>query len=222
MYKLGTLKDLEGKYKNREFIVLGAGSTIKEFKSEIEAFIKDKNLISIGINNVSTQIVPDLHLWTNNKRLKRFCRSIKPQSELLLGSNIKVTTTEYVEEVIGNFAFFRIDYIDNFGYVGQDPERGILKGEFRTAGLLAIRIACYLGSKTVYVAGMDGYTLNYNGDQHCYGFGPTDSQDEKYCQEKDEIVKKQLDKFYWAHMNVKIITPTVFEEFYDKDILCKY
>jgi hypothetical protein len=124
--------------------------------------------------------------------------------------------------------------------------RGVIYGRFKTTGCHAIFLAFCNGAKEITIAGMDGYGFyskeqlkegEINGliGQHCYGKGFTNFKNRpkkgatirgKNKQEiydnfvyNDIIVNKVLFAMKKHGVNFKIITPTVFKDFYDPKIL---
>jgi hypothetical protein len=119
---------------------------------------------------------------------------------------------------------------------------GVFMGYIKTTGIMAIFYAHVNEASTINIVGMDGYTFHsekeLNGgkvSQHCYGKGHTDyiynkeninKYQKKYekgyenYQKKDKQIYnilKQLKK--QVGINFKILTPTVYSEFYDSSIL---
>ncbi len=210
------MKSLHKKFRGRTFLVVGAGSSLLRHKEAI----CNLDALTIGINNMTSILVPDFHLWTNNKRYRDFGGSINPKSRILLGNGI-------VKKQIRKFGHSPtiINYEDRPG-CNVKISKHVISGYFRTAGCLAIALASYMGAGKILVAGMDGYTfidkstLDANqGAQHVYGEGHTDNNDWEECVKKDEIVRDALRDLRKV-VKFEIITPTVFKDFYNEDILC--
>lgn len=198
---------LENKYINYNFLIIGAGSTIKEYKENINKIYEDENTISIGINNMVDYFIPTFHLWTNTVRFKTFGKNIRSESKVLIGQNIK----KDIVNKIYPYDYYRVNYIDKKG-TQLKYKNGKIQGYFRTAGCLAIYLAYLMGANKIQIVGMDGYTLNK--DQHCYGQGMTDGNTWEQCKEKDQIVYNVLKDINKFNINFEILTPTVFEQFY--------
>ena len=62
MRKLAECIDCE---KGGNFLIVGAGGTLKEHAGAIKSFIDQSNSSTIGINYMTEFCVPDYHLWTN-------------------------------------------------------------------------------------------------------------------------------------------------------------
>ena len=203
------MKSLINRHAGAEFMVIGAGSTVKHFQNGIARVIEEKKLITIGINNITGCFVPYYHLWTNNGRLKEFLPNINHKSRILLGNSIRETLTGKVGK------YEEIKYADaplqRYKY---DPKQQNVRGHFRTAGNLAIYLSWLMGASMVYCVGFDGYGLKYGGSQHCYGEGMTDGDDVEYQLEKDSIVQGILDRLSGEGVDFSIMTPTVFKNHY--------
>jgi len=168
----------------RDCIIIGAGSTVKAYHEQIKRFIQKNNLVVFGVNNIADYFIPDYHIWTNEKRYRDFNKNINPKS--------KIITTEKLKNKFN---------IQDCEIVTDDINR------WRTAGLRCIQYCHDMGYNKIFVAGMDGYTLNYNGDQHCYGQGCTDSDDFDYELKKDFAIQKNINEM---GIKFKIITPTIY------------
>lgn len=221
---IGNFSQLVESQKGRSFLIFGAASVVKDYKSQITAFIKKSNALTIGINKMTHIYVPDYHVWGNNQRLRDFGDCIKPSSTVIFGSGLK-------EEVKNKWDvdYYNLDYHDysfesnvggGFKYIN-----GKVFGSFRTFGNTAIYLAHLMGAKHVYCVGISGYAQPYKGDQHCYGKGLTDlngnkgkAQDMEYEAKKDAIVYESLKELRKV-VNFSIITPTTFKDLYNGDIL---
>jgi len=213
-----TIEYLLGSEKGRSAVVLGAGATIKEYKKQIDKFIKRTNSFIIGINNVVDLWVPDYHVWTNNQRFRDFGQHIKEESTVLLGSNISI---KVVNSILKEIDYIILNRVDREG-VSIKYKNGTIYGYFRTAGCLSIMIASLLGADEINVVGMDGYTLHSREDvqsgkksQHCYGEGFTDTATWETCIEKDKIIYNSLQNIRNYGVDFKILTPTKYRRFYD-------
>lgn len=203
-----------------KIIIIGSGNTLAEYHDSIENFIRDKKCVSIGINNMTNFIIPDYHLWTNKKQFSIFAgNSIKKKSRLLLGCGIhKKLVNKYY-----NGKYERIDYKDDDEI---NINKNLIKGHYRTAGVLAIAIAYLMKAKKIYIVGMDGYTLyskkgikHGKNSQHCYGKGHTDEGTWEEGKKKDDLVNQNLEDLWEYGVRFSILTPTKFKKFSDPSIL---
>ncbi len=210
--RIGDINSLIGVDADRNFMIVGAGSTVKEFKDKINDFIVANDIITIGINKMTHILdkAPDYHMWTNNQRLRDFQECIMPESRLIFGNGIK-------EENKPDKDYYTVDYID-FAFVDrfQPPSLVVdeVQGSFRCCGHLALYMAKLMGAKKIYYVGADGYSLPYKGNQHCYGEGLTDSTDIEYEKAKDNVFNLCLHEIAKV-VDFEILTPTVHEEYYN-------
>jgi hypothetical protein len=212
-----TIKDLINKEKDKKFLILCTGSTVKEKKKEIDNFIEREKPILVGVNNLSGFWVPDYHIWTNNGRFRTFGKNINSKSTLLLGSNISL---KVISRIIGDRDYVILERVDREG-VPIDYRDGIIYGYHRTVGCVAITVSYLLGAKEINIIGMDGHTLNSYEDvrdgkkaHHFYDENYTPYSPEIRIK-KDNITKGVLQNLRNYGINFNIITPTVFKKFYD-------
>jgi hypothetical protein len=215
--------ELSGKYNGRTFVVIGAGKTLSIYKDKIEKFIKKNDAITIGVNNMTHVIPPEIHVWGNNQRLRDFGGCIKKGSTLIIGRRIK-------QEHLNKWNikdYYLLDYTEDFNKQTEKMSyvNGVVHGFYRTMGNMSIFLSYIMGASKIYVVGMDGYTLVHSGDQHCYGKGLTDLGDMKKNnsmadeKEKDDLIYNVLRNIRKLNFEFKIITPTIYEEFYDGSVL---
>lgn len=213
-----TIKDLINTRSGESALIIAAGSSVRKYRYEINTFISETKPFAIGINNITGFFIPDYHLWTNTKRFRTFGKNFCPESELLLGAGIHLKT---MREVLGSVNYTLIDFADMKEGVPIRYKNGKIYGFYRTAGNLAIMIAHLMGADEVNIVGMDGHTFHNYEDvksgkkkHHCY--------DEDYkpyskdiCIKKDKVVNGVLSSLRDYGIKLKILTPTVYEDFYD-------
>ena len=218
--------DCVGCEKGKSFLIIGAGGSLREYSDPIKKFIEKENAVTIGINKMTGFHIPDYHLWTNKQRWHDFGDCISSDSRLIFGAglNTKLINRHYQGEYI------QVDYTDSpertakQSGVGYDD--GVIYGNFRTAGCLAVVISHLFGAENIYIVGMDGYTLHDQKEvldgllnQHVYGNGSTDGATWEQCIYKDEQVDQALHEIKEYGVAFKILTPTKFTDFYDGTIL---
>ena len=207
--------------KGKSFLVIGAGGTLREYDKHIKAFIERERPVTIGINKMTEFHVPDYHLWTNKQRYRDFGSCISAKSRMMFGDGMpeKLIRKHYKGDYIV------VDYVDKArGCV--EYRDGVIYGQFRTAGSLAIMIGHLFGVKDIYVVGMDGYTLHGKEEveqgskhHHVYGKGFTDNATWQKCLEKDNLVYATLNTLDDYGIKFSILTPTKFEKYYDGSLL---
>ena len=217
---MNTIENLINKHKGRQALIITSGSSIKTYETGVKNFILEENPVVIGVNNITKFFIPDYHLWTNTQRFRTFGKDISDKSTLLLGAGIHL---KIMREVIGNMDYYLINFTDMKEGVPVGYKNGKILGFFRTAGCLSIMIAHLIGCKKISIVGMDGYSY-YKKDEllygekshHCYGTGFTDTSSWETCIEKDKLINKALYGLQNYGIKFKILTPTVYKEFYGK------
>jgi len=212
-----TIADLIGTHKGQKALVVCAGSTVKTYAENIIKFMEKEQPFVIGINNITHLFVPDYHLWVNTKRFRNFGKNSLTSSKLLLGKGIHIKT---IREVIGNMDYYLINFTDMKPGIPLGYGKGKILGFFRTGGNLAIMIAHLMGASEVNIVGMDGHTIHpYDlvksgaKPHHCYdeNYVPFDKD---LCIKKDEITTGVLKDLSNYGIKLRILTPTVYREFY--------
>lgn len=209
--------DLKGKH----VMIVGAGRTVVDYKDEILKYISDNDITTIGINLMTSFCIPDYHLWTNRQRYGTQYSCISDKSKLMFGENIS-------DELVRRHwkgDFERINY-KNESILPISYKDGIIYGNFRTAGILAIMIAHVKGASKIDIVGMDGFTFyskkeldNKEKSHHCYGSGYTDDADWEKCLGKDKMVDDGLHSMEDYGVNFRILTPTIFRDFYCQGVI---
>ena len=207
-----------GTAKGRNMMVVGAGGTLREYEKQIKSFIKNNDVMTIGINYMTEFCIPDYHLWTNQQRYRDLGWCISPSSKMMFGCGMPIKLIRKHHQ--GDY--ITVDYTKK-GADKVDYRDGKIYGNFRTAGSLAIMIAHLLGAENIYVVGMDGYTLHSQEElkkskknQHFYGKGYTDDSEWEKCLEKDNHVYAMLKKLESYGIAFKILTPTKFDRYYEE------
>lgn len=202
-------------------MIVGAGRTVIDYKNEILKYISDNNVITIGINLMTSLCIPDYHLWTNRQRYGTQYSCISDKSKLMFGENIsdKLVRRHWKGD------FERINY-KNKSTLPISYKDGVIYGNFRTAGILAVMIAYVKGASKIDIVGMDGFTLyskkeldDKEKSHHCYGSGYTDDADWEKCLRKDKMVSDGLYALKNYGVKFRILTLTKFENFYYQGVI---
>lgn len=226
--------------KGKHAVVLGGGSNIKKYWNKIENFIKGKNIVTIGCNHISDIYVPDIHFWGSGKRFKKYGHLTSKKSSVVFQSNFSRDTIKKYWK--GDYAIFDIEPVlwkygsdDKSSYQYQRccirRKKGVIYGCFCSAGSKAILLAYLNGAKKISVVGMDGYTFytkkslkEGDGSQNFYGRGMSSGFTYLYSRKVDWDIYKTLreicdfgKKKYG--FKFEIITPTIYEEFYNSKVL---
>jgi len=228
------------KIKDSHVLVIGSGPSIKKYWNKIENFINNNNLVIFGCNYVTNFIIPDYHFWGSTKRLKKYGKFINKKSVVVTSEHLpKNEIRKYWK---GKYKTFKI--VERRWKRGSENKEskeykrcrvyyknGKMFGCFYDISSEAIFYAYVQGASKITVVGNDGYTLYPEKDldqgkesQHCYGEGHTDGYTYQYCKRKDWDKYRTLNLLYKYGkkrygFGFKIITPTIYDRFYDSMIL---
>ena len=226
--------------REKHVLVLGTAPNVKKHWDKIEKFIKDNDIITIGCNNITGVTIPDIHFWGSTKRFRKFGMTTSKKSSVIFQNNFpKKTIRKYWKK---KYDIYNID--PRLWKYGSDDKssyeykrccmrekKGVMRGCFCSAGSKAIFWAHMQGATKIMVAGMDGYTYyskedleSKNKGQNFFGMGFTSCFSYFYNRKIDWDIYKTLRllKEYGSKkygFNFEIITPTIYEEFYNPDIL---
>lgn len=202
------------RHTGRDFLVLANGPSLKEYQSNIHAFIEKYNPLTLGANYLSGIFEPDYHAFNNKKRFVMYVDTVSPSSKLLIGENIPhEMISEYVNREYEPLCF--TDILD----ADFDIKNGVIKSNCRTISVLLLGVAIVMGANRIFIAGMDGYmdknkikgalyyeekfeTKEYelNVEKHMWN--------ERFLQQIDDYIRKN------GGEGIHILTPTSHSAFY--------
>ncbi len=223
-YSAISLKNMEvrkpeyaGRHEGRDFLILGAGPSLKKNIAKITKFAKDNNLVVMGANYLHGLIEPDYHAFNNVGRFLKYGQFVSRNSKLLIGNYI----SEQVIKSVTDQEFERLSYLnspDRF-----DINDGIIQSNCGTISVLLIGTAIVMGADRIYVAGLDGYKKVSDSKTHFYDETretPTKLESislhetcERYLSQIGEFQAKNGLKPF------SIITETGYAQFYDGSVL---
>ena len=234
--------------KDRDVLIICAGDSINKYQNEINRFIKENKVITLGCNYINDFFTPDIHFWGDGRRYLEYGKHISKKSDLVFGQYVSSKTIRKYWK--GSYKIIKYtqkkwkkSYEDpkskkyGMGKAKYDYKRKIYHGVFRTMGSLIIFWAHTKKASRISIVGMDGYTFYSEGNlknktdsQHCYGRGFTDvianahgtkksEKFYKFCLEKDQDVNKTLKALKKYGIKFDIITPTVYKNFHNDKIL---
>ncbi len=209
------MRDLLNSRKGENCLLICTGKTIAKYDKKLPYYWDtDNNMFTFGMNSASSAMALNYHLFTNNDRIKNYNSNYC--EDLLIGSHIKTENRPIRDYTLINYT--DRDVNEPIGY-----ENGIIKGYYRTSGCLAIMIAHLMGAKKIYIAGMDGFTYNFDGNVHFHKDDRNNKNNVKskkeWLERYDKPVMKVLDNLKEYGCEFKIITPTLFEKHYDGSML---
>lgn len=179
-------------------LILTTGKTLDEYEQEIKQFIKDNNPVTIGVHNMAGRFVPDYHLFVSKKRYKEYGKKVHPASKLVLTTRM------------GGTLSLENKYPSSHGSIKIDGDKIVAEGA--SGGVVGAAYAIMLGADTVYMVGQDGYS---DGAKHHYKEKENNWERLMEHESATKMILRDLNKY----AKVRIITPTVYKEFYDEHIL---
>jgi 4-hydroxy 2-oxovalerate aldolase len=210
-------------HKGMDFLVFGSGPSIEKERDLINKFIFSHSLITIGTNNVSKLYDLDYHGFSNRKRFVENAKYIDKNSKSILSPYF--TKTLIKRHYKGDY--YPLMYVKSNNRF--DIQDGVIQCSCGTSGVLLIAVAIIMGAKNIFLAGFDGYS-DYKSKKekiNCLDVKPKFDSYEKNVQHYMRLQK--LNEYYLKEIkgyllsknksHLKIITPTVFEDFYDSEIL---
>jgi len=201
------------RYKNRDFLILANGQTLKEYKEKIEKFIEKYNPVILGANFLDNLFIPHYHAFTNKKRFMDYVDTVHRDSTLFIGINI---SDELIREHTKR-DYERLYFIDELN--DFDIKNGVIQTNCRTVAVLLIGVAIVMGARRIFAAGLDGYA----GIESIEGFHfykekvePEEREliierhryNQHYLEQIDQYLNK-MDK-----EGIHILTPTSYKAFY--------
>ncbi|MBI2470431.1 MAG: aldolase catalytic domain-containing protein [Planctomycetes bacterium] len=202
------------KHKERDFLVLANGPSLKEYKYKIDKFIFKYDPIILGANYLGELFKPHYHAFINKRRFVAYIDTVSSSSQLLIGQHIDDSLIhEYT-----NRNYENIYYIDT---LNSDFEiyKGVITSNCRTVSILLLGVAIVMGAHRVFVAGMDGYVSLHLGNALHFYNEKEETEDRQVIYEKHQWCQyfiDQIDKFLSKNdkEGVHIITPTSYKSFY--------
>lgn len=144
-----SIEELKKIFAGREVILMAPGKTVKENADEIREYIdKKENPLVVAINFVPEFVTPDFMYMSNIRRYNYWKDNEKVAGiRKILASNILKESED--------------DYIISFGRLvkcGWD--------HMENSAVMVLRLLDILGAESVSVAGMDGYSCDYNSKEN--------------------------------------------------------
>lgn len=206
--------EIKNKHVGRKFIVIANGPSIIRYKDEINNFINDESLVTIGVNYLDDNYIPDYHLFVSKKRFLKYATSVKKNSVVMVpsyfGKNI-------VKEIISSKCiYFDLETVD------EESECPIVGSTQKLVNLnvsvAAILSAYMMGAAEIYGVGMDGY-IDEKDKQIVYFYDEHDKIDDKIIAsmryEKMATELERVNSFLQDNsVPFSIITPTSHKKYY--------
>lgn len=192
-------------YTSKVWLVIATGQSINSKMLELRA-LSNTDVTTIGVHNLDRKIIPDYHLFVGVKRYKAYKDMVSSKSVLVVTQKIIDNIPGVVRITVKN------KYPSDKGMIQIVGDRIICEGA--SGGVIAAAFAIMCGAKTVLMAGIDGYS---DGSKHHYK--EKENKWERLMQHESAtpMILNDLSKL----ATIKIITPTVYKEYYDSSVLNK-
>lgn len=140
------------RHRERDFLILANGPSLKQYKSHIDRFIEKYNPVVMGTNHLSGLFIPDYHAFNNKKRFTRYVDSVNRASKLLLSPYFDLKMVRDYTARPYESLYYKDQLAAEFNI-----KNGVIQTNCRTISVLLIGIAVVMGARRIFVAGMDGY-----------------------------------------------------------------
>ncbi|KKM16854.1 hypothetical protein LCGC14_1681630 [marine sediment metagenome] len=177
-----------------EWLIFGGGPTVKEYKDQILRYIELNDPVVVGTNWMPKWIMPEYHVIVNRKNYARYKKNLRG---IKVGAS-KIKNLDIYLDIDNKYPAKR-------GYFKMGDK---IKMAGATVGMYALAFAIQEGAKLISMVGFDGFKDPQK--THWY----RTEQNWKRCQWQQQCTKdilKNVSKLF----PIKILTPTVFEEYYE-------
>lgn len=144
VFNINNLEEFKNKIENKEILVVLPGNSINLQREKIDSFIKQKSPIVICVNFESSDIPCDYIFISNIRRYNGFSAKNINKDKFIVTSNIR--TEDF---------YLKLDYyglLNEIEYVKDN------------AALMLLKFLAELKISKVYIAGLDGFSLNYENN----------------------------------------------------------
>jgi 4-hydroxy 2-oxovalerate aldolase len=145
------------RHKGRDFLILANGATLKEYKAEIDEFIRKNDPVVMGGNFLGGLFKPDYHGFSNRKRFMSYIDQVAPESKLLMSNSFD---SKFVRDYTKR-SFEPIVHLNRLSS-HFDIKDGVITSNCRSVALLLVATAIVMGGRRIFIAGMDGYKSEEN------------------------------------------------------------
>ncbi len=209
--------DCKNRHTGKDFLILANGPTLREYKKEIDEFIKKYKPIVMGANYLGGLVQPDYHAFSNKKRFITYVDQVDKKSVLLISSS-------FDDDFIQEYTDRNYERIVHLNRVSGNFEikDNVITSNCRTISILLIAEAIILGAERIFVVGMDGYKSkkNFLSDNVHFYKESDEAETFKSLIRKhnwNETLLNSINAYLTKHNkdSLRIITPTNHAYFYD-------
>ena len=213
--------DYFGRHDGKDFLVLATGPTISTHKVEIQRFIRVKRsqLVIMACNYIGDLCIPDYQVIINRKRFCTFGQDAPQAATLILSYLLpRWIIRNVIQDRHYECVYHHGSNVSDYGELSID-DRGVLHTRGSTVAMIALGTAIVMGARFVYCAGLDGFSqyAHRQEDTHCFKDPESIQFDRRLINEHAThgILKDCAKILGERGGTLKVITPTVYKEFYD-------
>lgn len=206
----------EGRHQGSDFLVLANGATLKEYKPQIDEFIRKNEPVVMGGNFLGGLFSPHYHGFSNRKRFMSYVDQVAPESRLLLSSHFEPS-------FVRDYTQRDFEHLVHLNRISSqfDIHNGVINTNCRSIVMLLVAAAVVMGAGRIFIAGMDGYQSEekfINNKLHFYD-ETAETKDYRMLLELHNWNEKLLQSVNAYLINqgkegLYIITPTSHRAFY--------
>ena len=179
------LTQLYKQLHNKKIIILAPGKNLKIHSDIIKKEIECKNSVAIAVNFDAEGFDIKYIFSSNMRRFTKINRKLK----------VKIITTS-------NMQPDKTDYVINFSsYISKYPEI------IDNAGLMILKLLATIGIKEVFIAGMDGYSID---DKINYLDKNLEFDFSKGAKLRNKLISCEL-KEISKIIKIHFLTPTIYD-----------
>lgn len=205
--------NLENAFPRRNFLILANGPSAKKYSAKVLDFAQKRNCVTIGVNRLPEEYIPDFHIFVSRKRFLADIKFVNPKSTLLAPSFFG---KQFIKEnYSGKYVFFEVK--TSADSLVSPLEGGVQRPVNINVSISAMLLAAQMGASEVYAAGMDGYRNEGGNLVHFYNEdGRPDEKD--IASLRYELFKNELERvnehLQAASIHFSIITPTSHRKYF--------
>ncbi|MEZ4753481.1 MAG: hypothetical protein R3A13_04115 [Bdellovibrionota bacterium] len=193
---------------NKVLLVCGGGS-VRRMHLEIDEFIHRNKCVVVAVNNLCSPFRTDAVFFGNARRLTQYYAKAIERFEVILNPYVEIDSSLDIEA--DNFTRVSLNAFLTEGLAREFPQRLPTN-----SGVEAILVMAELGFKEIFVVGMDGFST---GNADLYFYHEEDlllKEDEHQLLNQSAVVELGVASEILGKKSAsfKIITPTVYEEYF--------
>ena len=206
--------EFKNAYKGRKFVIIANGPSIVQKKEAIRQFLADEDAVTIGINYLQDNFIPDYHLFISRKRFLKYAPFVDKASVLMVPSFFGRESV--AENFDGKHLYFNLETVEDGDIPAVDGN--VQKLVNLNVAVSAVLLAYEMGASEIFAVGMDGYIDELNR-QMVYFYNENDVPDDKEVASlRYEKLAAELDRvnrfLQEKSIPFSIITPTSHKKYY--------